>query len=222
MTNYLTQPFGANNACISLDGSRRVIAKVNGTCPVGYMGLYESMGMKGHSGEDWILYRGEPIHFCAEFVGWMKTEIDPDGGIGVDVISNEPIFNGNHLKLRFWHLEKVNGHDKKQVRLGDVIGYGDSTGLSSGDHLHWSVKPCDKNGNSVDSNNGFYGARPFEDIFEMHTDVFALDVVVDRAVKPSPADTPQEIQKKSLIESLRRFINQLHLAVRLWQLRQRK
>ena len=211
-TNFITQAFGENKACFDVAGKVYPILS-SGTCSLNTKLLYPSMGMKGHNGEDWILYRGEPIYFPAEFEGWMKTEVDGKGGIGVDVISRKKIFNGNYIKLRFWHLQKVIGSDKKTIKLGDCIGLGNSTGLSSGDHLHWSVKVCDENGKAIEEQNGFLGARPFGEVFEVCTNKFILDVLTEL----KPTDTPQQVQMNIVILSLRKIILQLRILIKKLQ-----
>ena len=172
-TNFLTQGFGENRNCIK-DG---VIANkfIDGTCPAGFVPFYQSVGLKAHNGEDWLCYKGEPIYHCGEFEGTAKTEIDRSGGIGVDIISKDPFLDGgNRVKLRYWHLQKVNVFDGQIIKSGDLIGWGDSTGLSSGDHLHWSLKVVDWQGNTLNKDNGFYGAIDFRPYFE---NVFILDVL---------------------------------------------
>jgi hypothetical protein len=96
LTNRQTQGFGEDRACAQIDahGQRIIGGKVltkDKVCPFGYASLYQLVGMKGHGGIDWYTWSGEPVYFADEFEGWMKTEIDRDGGIGVDVVSNEPI-----------------------------------------------------------------------------------------------------------------------------------
>ena len=45
-----------------------------------------------------------------------------------------------------------------RVKVGDLIGWADNTGVSTGDHLHYEVKPVDELGNNVLRGNGFFGA----------------------------------------------------------------
>ena len=145
-TNYVTQYFGQNLSPI-----------------------YQRMGMLGHSGVDFLCWKGEPIYHSGDWSGWAQTEVDNAGGVGVDIISNEPLLNGNRIKLRYWHLERVNVYDGQKIKSGDLIGWGDSTGMSTGDHLHFGFKECDSQGNGLNKGNGYYGgldpAKYFENIF---------------------------------------------------------
>lgn len=176
-TNYKTQAFGEDRVC-SLIGVRPFVTRMrfNVTCPVGYESLYKSLGMNGHNGEDWSAYHGEPIYFPVEADTIWKayTHVDADGGIGVDVISDDAVLDGRRVKFRFWHLKTVSVHDGMQVNLGTIIGFADSTGASTGDHLHWSMKFIDDEGNTLNRYNGYTGAVDFTPYFE---NVFVLDVL---------------------------------------------
>lgn len=97
-SNWRTQSFNQNLACIKTDINNRIIypTKVvskNNVCPVGYKDFYKAMGMKGHPGWDHACWEGEPIYFPvdADCEWWVRNEIDQDGGIGLDVFSDRPI-----------------------------------------------------------------------------------------------------------------------------------
>jgi hypothetical protein len=168
----------------------KVVSK-KGTCPVGSVDFYLSIGMQGHNGLDHAAIHGESVVHGATFPGWMKIEKDEQGGIGVDVVSNEPIrFPGypppgltpvatyedgfsSYVKMRYWHLKTAIGWDGKAVGYGTIIGLADNTGASSGDHLHWSPKWCDKDGKGLNNTNGYAGA--FDPTPYYRNDIFAGD-----------------------------------------------
>lgn len=171
-TNFLSQKFGENNACRN-PFTKQVLTKTGSTCPIGFEDFYKSINMKGHNGEDWACWRGEPIYHSGNYEGWAKTEVDRDGGIGIDINSAEKIeVLDSHVKLRYWHLLKVNVFDGQEIKPGDLIGWGDSTGASSGNHLHWSLKPCNHQGVPTYPNNGFTGAI---DHSKYYDNTFILD-----------------------------------------------
>ena len=113
-TNRLNQTFGDNLSCVKTNNGIpirpfQVITK-NNTCPIGYVDFYTAIGMSGHNGEDWAIYHGEPIYFNIEAnTKWFaRTEVDADGGVGLDVISVDPIsFTDQELPL----------HDMPSLRL---------------------------------------------------------------------------------------------------------
>lgn len=154
-----------NKACVKLDNLGKPIrpfqvinALSDNVCPVNSIPFYKAIDMKGHNGYDFMAYHGEPVYHSGDYDGFMKTEVDQDGGIGVRVVSNQPLINGKHVQLIYWHLKSVVGHDTKEIKKGDLIGYADNTGSSSGDHLHFALKLCDKKGKTLNSGNGYAGA----------------------------------------------------------------
>ena len=203
-SNWRTQRFGENLACAVKDTGasfpyRTIPGAYAGNCPLNSVKLYPLLGLRGHNGEDWAAWRGEPCYHCAEFDGWQKSEIDINGGIGVDVISNEPIYpcdkgclegTLHYIKMRYWHFLSVEGYDGKQVKLGDLIGKCDSTGVSSGDHLHFAKKICDKSGKAAHSDNGYTGAVDFEAEFD---NVFVRDVLTIKAQALSVIDLARKV-----------------------------
>lgn len=173
LSDRMTQGFGENKACFNPDNGK-VSGFSGNSCPAGTIGLYKHFGMLGHNGEDWTCWYDEPIFHSGLFDGWAHLEVDSAGGIGVDIVSVDPIYEGNYIKLRYWHLRATKVKEGEIVRPGQLIGHGDSTGASSGDHLHWALKPCKKDAKSLNEANGYYGAIDFRPYFE---NVFILDVL---------------------------------------------
>jgi hypothetical protein len=195
-TDFKTQSFGANLSCAKTGSDGKIITPYQvlpgvfpGTCPVGSTKLYPALGLTAHNGEDWATYYGEPIFFpvMSEGIEWFaSSEIDQNGGIGVNVRSVQPValeslpeqctelskaqykkLGGKvYLYFKFWHLKKVNVYDKKPIKPGDCIGWADSTGISGGNHLHWSMKISDETSwFTLDGDNGYQGALDFDKWF---------------------------------------------------------
>lgn len=210
-SSKISQGWGENKACTTDNG--RIISARGGVCPNGTEPYYLLLNMKGHNGIDYPCIVGEAIVHGASFDGWMKTEVDMAGGKGVDVISDEPVFlpteyvpasvkpelkrieqNGRygyavHIKMRYWHLSTPLGWDGKKVKHGQIIGLGGNTGASSAPHLHFGMKICDKNGESLEPWNGYNGAQdptPFLD-----NTIFAADSVEYLGLG-APQPTPEE------------------------------
>lgn len=118
------------------------------------------INIKGHNGIDFKAYHGQPVY--APMSGTAFYEIDSNGGDGVVIVSNQqfdaPITGQCYYKSILWHLcdpgkepkyaspifkalGGANSGKGIQVKVGDLIGYADSTGLSTGDHLHFGLKP---------------------------------------------------------------------------------
>ena len=193
-----------------------------GLCPVGTIPFYKALGLDGHNGEDWKTWNGEPLYFPvkADTEWWTRSEIDTEGGIGLDVFSSKRIHldklpeqagrlarreweENDHkvyIKIRFWHLKKVDIPDARRptpedprkapnVVFGQKLGTCDSTGASSGHHLHWSMKIVAKNSMTLDNDNGYTGAVDFSDWFD---NKFALDTL---SVKPEPLSAYAALKK---------------------------
>lgn len=186
--NWITQKFGENKACAKTGPDGRAIRpfvvkteQSDGTCEAGYTKLYPLLGLKGHNGYDLAAPHGAPLYHSGDYEGWMKTEVDANGGVGVDIISNEKLLTDNtgeahYIKLRYWHLKSVVGHDGKKIVLGDLIGYVDNTGISSGDHVHFALKLCTQEGRAINRDNGYYGSV---DKTRYYQNTFVIEILDD-------------------------------------------
>lgn len=124
----------------------------------------------GHNGIDFHAPHGTPIY--ASHDGQAYYQVDDKGGHGVVVVSNIPYDfpEGQfYVKTIYWHMMdplkepqyKSPIADKPiYVKRGDLIGYADSTGLSTGDHLHYALKLGTMQGADFvtrDTGNGYFG-----------------------------------------------------------------
>ena len=140
----INQKFGDDMACIALDGSQKVVYKQTAqTCPVGYKSLYTLTD--GHNGLDLNAYRWQPCYNAQEgYVVEVSTEVAR--GLGIGVITKDrywctEIEAPAHFLIRYWHFIANDAHIGDYLKVGDLVGYCDSTGYSSGDHLHFELKP---------------------------------------------------------------------------------
>jgi murein DD-endopeptidase MepM/ murein hydrolase activator NlpD len=177
------------------------------------------MGLKGHTGIDMPAIHGETVYHAATYDGWMKIEKDQQGGIGVDVVSNEPVKlkdgTESYVKLRYWHLKSAIGWDKKPVVYGQPIALADNTGASSGDHLHWAPKRCTKEGITLNNGNGYGGA--FDPMPYYTNEIFAGDAPLYIEGLQKPQLTAQERKEiTSQLSATRRFF--LDLRERLYKI----
>lgn len=130
------------------------------------MPVYTGMGLKGHNGIDFQAFHGQPVYAAHD--GICYPEIDSSGGNGVVIRTLQPYdYQGGqaYFKTIYWHLMKADAVVKtgQKVKAGDLIGYADNTGTSTGDHLHFGLKPQQWNENDWDwynlnQNDGYLGA----------------------------------------------------------------
>ncbi len=113
-TDYpvVTQPFGANPQ------------------------IYTRFGMPGHEGVDIRALLNTNVYCCADGVVYM-VHTDPEShAYGVHV----RVQHRDGYKTVYAHLAKALVEVGDQVAAGQVIGKADSTGASTGSHLHLTLK----------------------------------------------------------------------------------
>lgn len=134
----------------------------------------------GHNGIDMTAKHGQPIYAAHDGIAYY--EVDEDQGHGV-ILRNEELsdYLGSqvYMKTIYWHMvdsskepqyespvEKYRDLTKQgmPVKAGDLLGYANSTGLSTGDHLHFGLKPTLPSepdwqiGSNLVPDNGYQGA----------------------------------------------------------------
>ena len=120
--------------------------------------MYEKFGMKGHNGLDIAYKKGTPIVAPID-MDIQDTTNDKEGyGIYVRAYTDVKSIDGKNvfLDLVFGHLDSKVVKARQRVKRGEIIGYGDSTGFSTGHHLHFGIRPYVA-GKIPDYNNGFFG-----------------------------------------------------------------
>ena len=127
---------------------------------------YKDNGMLGHGGMDWACERGDPIYWDGDTEGVViEVSLDVDSGLGV-VIATEG------YKHIFWHFESVEVQVGELLETGVLLGTGNNTGISTGDHLHRGLKECDENHRTLNRDNGYRGAIDQEPFMK---NIFVLD-----------------------------------------------
>lgn len=143
--------------------------------------VYGQFGLKGHNGLDMKAIHGQSVFAAHD--GTCYPEIDTGGGNGVVLRTLMPFdYEGSpsYFKTIYWHLIKANAVVKtgQKVQAGDLLGYADNTGFSTGNHLHFGLKPEKWNETSwswynVKQTNGYYGAI---DPTHYFNGLYALDI----------------------------------------------
>lgn len=125
---------------------------------VNYANFYQELGLKGHNGIDFRCYNNTV--YCPDDFTVLYGGVYEDGGIGIEMISDYNDKDG-YFKIIYYHLKSILPEVKKGNRFlgGQPLGVSDNTGkYTTGDHLHWGLKRCDKFGNTLNYNNGYKGA----------------------------------------------------------------
>lgn len=163
----VTQHFGEDKACVN-DAGKVISKETSATCPVGYRSLYTLT--KGHNGMDIGAARWQPVYAAHNGIV-TEVQTEEARGLGVGIVTDKQWHCNEtgkleHFKTRYWHFIALDVHKGEKVKVGDLIGWADSTGFSSGDHLHLELKPIRivewENGVPLYTNalpqNGYLGA----------------------------------------------------------------
>jgi len=131
----------------------------------------------GHNGIDFYTEHGTPVY--ATHDGLAQYQTDSSSGHGVI------IYNNTGYKTIYWHFcdskkepqyKSPIEDDDIQVQNGDLIGYADNTGASTGDHLHFGFKFCEKGEYTgvwynLYQKNGYLGAEDPMPYFDKSTPI---------------------------------------------------
>jgi murein DD-endopeptidase MepM/ murein hydrolase activator NlpD len=111
------------------------------SAPYGQRRSYNSGPVSGfHAGQDFAAPEGAPI--IAPAAGTVVLA-DPLQVRGNAVL----IDHGGSVFTGYWHLVDIAVQPGQQVQAGDLLGHVGTTGLSTGNHLHWELRV---NGFAVD------------------------------------------------------------------------
>jgi len=160
---------------LQLSSPLKIPIKINQYFGANATNVYKQEGMPGHNGIDFYAPHATPVYACHD--GRAYFQIDSAGGHGIVLITNQPFDYQDgqaYFKTIYWHLCDSTKEPQfkspiqdfpwgKDVTRGDFIGYADNTGLSTGDHLHFGLKPVAQGESSnswynVEQNNGYFGA----------------------------------------------------------------
>jgi murein DD-endopeptidase MepM/ murein hydrolase activator NlpD len=187
--------------------------------------IYKKQGLLGHNGIDFMAKHGQPIY--ASHDGLASFQIDGGGGHGVVVITDKEYDYEDgtaYFKTIYWHM--CDGLKEPQyqspiadktgfipIKTGDLIGYADNTGASTGDHLHFGLKPVAKGEDwgtwyNVSQNNGYNGAidpAPYFENADTQKEVDLAKKLID-TIPYTPATNEQKWQ---WLEVIKNFLKSL-------------
>lgn len=121
---------------------------------------YLQLKLKGHNGIDFYALRGAKVY--ASHDGILTNEpVDSYGGHGATIVSSQGFDYKNSrafFKTIYWHFLPIVVRKDGPVKVGDLIGYANNTGFTTGDHLHFGLKVLDEDYKNIEQNNGYLGA----------------------------------------------------------------
>lgn len=166
---------------------------------------YSRFGMIGHNGIDVAGVRGTPI--VAPIRMFITRVDESDRGYGYNVFAEtESItINGETVKLElvFGHFDYIDAVPYKWVDAGHFLGGMDSTGWSTGDHLHFGIRPWirQKDGSwaQLFKNNGYLGYVDPE-LFLPHIVWDWREVIEEQLINDKIKNIMENNEKKIVIE----------------------
>ena len=234
-TNILSQGFGENRACV-YPGTWKVVGKYGNVCPGNSVEFYPTIGLDGHNGFDLITILNEGVYFnvIADTTWRTEGEVDSAGGVVLNVYSNSPVAvpepegtvarqewekNDGKLYVRFIYVHAKFNVDRpdKTVTPGAHIQVSDSSGASSGNHVHFGMKFVDKDGTTLDYSNGYRG---YIDPSPYYHNQFILDALTERAFLEAQVGTIAELERQISVantafkESLQQKLQRVFLSIR--------
>ena len=90
-------------------------------------------GKRKHKGQDIMLAKGKPLFAVTS--GTVRFSSSPGAGTIVFLDAD------NGATYAYFHLSRRSGSDGRRVEANQVVGFVGNTGQSSGDHLHFEVRP---------------------------------------------------------------------------------
>ncbi len=130
--------------------------------------LYKDvLGLKGHNGLDCVANTGKIVRAAHDGTVTFAGE-DGSAGFGIVIRTDEEFEYGAGTafwKSIYWHLKSdgIKCKAGQKVKAGDIIALSNNTGMSTGPHLHFGIKPCQKGEadwqwSNIEQNNGYQGA----------------------------------------------------------------
>lgn len=101
--------------------------------------FYAGFGLPGHEGLDLLALDGARVYACADGEV-VEARFRPGGhpyGIHVRI---RHMYDGQEYQTIYGHMKSIMVQVGQQVRAGQQIGLADSTGNSTGSHLHLTLK----------------------------------------------------------------------------------
>ncbi len=100
---------------------------------------YRGFGLPGHEGLDLLALDGANVYACADGEVFEAGPRPVNHPYGIQVRLKH-LYEGQEYHTVYAHLREVNVKVGQQVKAGQLLGKADSTGNSTGAHLHLTLK----------------------------------------------------------------------------------
>jgi hypothetical protein len=117
-------------------------------------GLYAQWGYPGHNGVDFGIPNGTPVVAAAK--GTVDKVSFEDGGYG-NYVKLKHMDGSTVFYTYYAHLMQASATAGQSVEAGAVIGFSNSTGASTGPHLHFGLRKAD----TSDAYKGYIDPLPY-------------------------------------------------------------
>lgn len=120
--------------------------------------IYKQFNMLGHNGVDIGFSEGTPI--VAPYDIEVQAIQYKDDGYGINLRAFTKEIDEHKIELVFGHFKEIIVQPYREYKEGTLLGYGDSTGFSTGHHIHFGIRPLykkDAGWRQLYYNNGYYG-----------------------------------------------------------------
>lgn len=185
---HINQDFSENTICTDLKTGTKYISCNGLNPPKGYKSVYSMM--MGHNGLDLMAKSWQPVYCACDGVV-TEVQTERERGLGVSIKSK---IGDQYFLHRYWHLNAIDVDFGEEVVAGTLLGYAGSTGISSGDHLHFEVKRVSKGGKILNYDNGYFGAIDPKPLLHKTT---ALEVNLLMKVKELTAQLLDKLSDKT-------------------------
>jgi hypothetical protein len=164
---------------------------------------YKKFGLAGHNGWDIkTKYPDTPLghrNIYASFTGdFFRKGVDPSGfGNFFEIIYQLK----SRWKVTYAHCLKI--YPITHVQAGEVMAISDSTGNSTGSHLHLTVKRITIDGTVLNNNNGYFGAIDPQEFFnELKNFSTPIPIENTNMVDVEPQKFEELVTKATFVDNL--------------------
>lgn len=129
--------------------------------------MYTKLGLLGHNGIDLVALDSQIVRAAHDGV-IVYAGLDSSAGqtVVIRTLNKKQYGTGSsYYKTIYGHLKNggIKVHPGQEVKAGDIIALADNTGLSTGSHLHFALKPVyageqEWQWANAEQSNGYLGA----------------------------------------------------------------